>query len=283
MPSPDEFCALVWEEGRRHERQLPWRYIDDAYAVLVSEVMLQQTQVSRVLSYWERFLRLFPTIDALASASTTDVLLAWKGLGYNSRGLALKRTADICSERWQGNLPRIYEELVALPGIGPTTAAGVLSFAFGLPSVYLETNVRTVFLHELFAGRENVRDREIVPYVEYTCSREDPRGWYYALLDYGAHLKAQGAKDHRRSASYARQSAFEGSRRQKRSFILDAVVGTSAPVGTRDVYERLNEAEFKAGRDRVEPEEFRSIVDDLVGEGFFARDGEGEDAMLIPW
>ena len=211
----DQFIAKVWEEGARLYRDLPWRGIDDPYAVLVSEVMLQQTQVSRVEKYWDRFLKLFPTLDALASAETSLVLEAWQGLGYNRRALALKRCAEQCAEQYRGVLPDAYDELLVLPGIGKATAGGVLAFAYQKPVLYLETNVRTVFLHEFFPHEEEVSDRRIEPLVEQTCSKEDPRGWYYALLDYGAYLKSVLPNPSRRSRHHVIQSKFEGSRRQK--------------------------------------------------------------------
>ncbi|MEG0477269.1 MAG: adenine glycosylase, partial [Raoultibacter sp.] len=128
MPELDDFIARVWREGAQHQRNnLPWRCVDDAYAILVSEVMLQQTQVVRVLKYWNAFLALFPTLDALAAADTACVLEQWQGLGYNRRALALKRAADICAANYAGKLPRGIDALMALPGIGPATAAGVCS------------------------------------------------------------------------------------------------------------------------------------------------------------
>ena len=220
----DEFVELVRREGARLHRDLPWRYIDDPYAVLVSEVMLQQTQVARVEKHWTRFLSLFPTIDSLAAAGTADVLAQWQGLGYNRRALALKRAAETCSAERGGLLPDTAEELETLPGIGPATAAGVMAFAYNRPSVYIETNVRTVFLHELFPDRDKVSDRELAPLVASTCPEDDARAWYYALLDYGAHLKTLVANPSRRSAHYARQSAFEGSRRQKRAELVRVVL-----------------------------------------------------------
>lgn len=276
--SRDEFIARVWEQGREHYRDLPWRNIDDAYAVLVSEVMLQQTQVARVMNYWERFLKMFPTVDALAAGATSDVLELWQGLGYNRRALALKRAAEECSRRYAGALPCDHDELVALPGIGPATAAGVRAFAFQLPGVYLETNVRTVFLHELFADREGVSDKELAPLVADTCPIDDVRAWYYALLDYGAALKAEGKNASRRSAHYTRQSTFEGSRRQKRAWIVRRVLAAEEGVDQARVLAELNEAEAKAKRDTVDEELFASIVDDLLAEGFF----KCEDDTLLP-
>lgn len=218
-PTQASFISEVLLAGKRYWRDLPWRNIDDPYAVLVSEVMLQQTQVARVKHYWERFLALLPTVDALAAASTAEVLELWQGLGYNRRALALKRAAEQCSSQFAGCLPDTASELEKLPGIGPATAAGVVAFAYNKPALYLETNVRAVFLHCLFPCRENVSDKEIAPYVAQTCPADNPRAWYYALLDYGAYLKRNFSNPNTRSAHYARQSAFAGSRRQKLSLI----------------------------------------------------------------
>lgn len=273
-PSPESFAATVREQGTLHYRDLPWRNIDDAYAVLVSEVMLQQTQVPRVLPRWKRFLSRFPTVDALASASSADVLEEWQGLGYNRRALALKRACDICSAEHGGVLPSTVEELQALPGIGPATAAGVVAFAHNRPALYLETNVRTVFLHELFPERDAVPDRTIAPLVALTCPSDNPRAWYYALLDYGAHLKATVPNPSRRSAHHARQSAFAGSRRQKRAELVRCVLAEPG-ISERELLARLNEAERAGGRPDVDEALFASIVGDLVAEGFFRREGEG--------
>ncbi|WP_297156365.1 adenine glycosylase [uncultured Ellagibacter sp.] len=268
-PSPEAFVALVRREGRRLYRDLPWRYIDDAYAVLVSEVMLQQTQVKRVLGRWERFLAKFPTPDALASASTSDVVGEWQGLGYNRRALALKRACEICSRDFGGKLPEAACDLERLPGIGPATAAGVVAFAFNRPALYLETNVRTVFLHELFPDEGGVRDKQLEPLVRATCPAENPREWYYALLDYGAHLKATLGNASRRSAHYTRQSAFEGSRRQKRAEVVRIVLAAERAIPLPEVHSLLDTFERKHGRDGVDDVLFSSIVADLQREGFF--------------
>ena len=269
----DEFVELVRSEGERLYRVLPWRCIDDPYAVLVSEVMLQQTQVARVEKHWTRFLGLFPTIDALAAAGTADVLAQWQGLGYNRRALALKRAAEVCAAERGGKLPDTAEELEALPGIGPATAAGVMAFAYNRPSVYIETNVRTVFLHELFPACDKVSDRQLAPLVAATCPEDDARAWYYALLDYGAHLKTLVSNPSRRSAHYTRQSAFEGSRRQKRAELVRIVLAEPG-IGADELAERLDVFERAAGRDGVDAATFDSIVGDLVTEGFF-RNEEG--------
>lgn len=268
----ETFVADVWEQGKLHYRSLPWRHIDDPYGVLVSEVMLQQTQVARVLKHWDAWMRLFPTVDALAAADTATVLEQWQGLGYNRRALALKRACEACASEYGGALPREEKDLLALPGVGPATCAGVRAFAYGEPSVYVETNVRTVFIHELFPGCDSVSDKELRPLVAQTCPQDQVRDWYYALLDWGAHLKQTTVNPSRRSAHYVRQSAFEGSRRQKRAGALRYVL---AHPGARlaDIALCLDEAERAAGRGGVDEGLVAGIVADLVAEGFFREEG----------
>jgi A/G-specific adenine glycosylase len=269
----EQFKTHVWDEGKLHVRELPWRNLDDPYAVYVSEVMLQQTQVSRVLNRWDSFMRLFPTIDALSSASTSDLLTQWQGMGYNRRALAMKHTADICSAHYGGTLPNDYDALLALPGIGPSTAAGIRAFAFNEPGIYLETNVRTVFLHELFPDEtEPVSDTRLRPLVEQTCSQTQPRAWYYALLDFGAYLKKSVPNPSRRSAQYHKQSRFEGSRRQKRAELVRIILSAER-MNSNDVLDELNVIEQHAGRSSVDPVLFDAIVSDLIQEGFLVRQG----------
>ena len=272
------FIAKVRELGAELYRDLPWRGIDDAYAVLVSEVMLQQTQVTRVIRYWQRWLDLFPSVDALAAADTAVVLEMWQGLGYNRRALALKRACEQCARENGGELPRTVDQLMALPGIGPATAAGIVAFAYNEPSMYLETNVRSVFLHELFPQEEGVPDKRLVPYIADTCPHDDARGWYYALLDYGARLKAQGVNPSRRSAHHTRQSTFEGSRRQKRSFLLQSVLAAPDGIARTDLAMALDGYEREVGRDAVDAAQFDSILSDLLAEGFFRE----RNGLLIP-
>ena len=265
--SLEDFQRKVKAMGEEHHRELPWRYIDDPYAVLVSEVMLQQTQVKRVLDYWPRFMRTFPSIDALASSEVSLVLEMWQGLGYNRRALALRKSAEICSRDYKGNLPATYDELVVLPGIGPATAAGVLSFALQKPSMYLETNVRTVFLHELFPGECDVHDKLIEPLVRLSCPSVDPRSWYYALLDYGAYLKATNPNPSRRSKHHSKQSKFEGSRRQKRAEILRMVLASEGMAEPQIVRE-LTDFEREHKREAPDESLVEGILSDLLSEGF---------------
>ena len=300
MKTLDPFRTLVRAEGVRLYRDLPWRNTRDPYEIWLSEVMLQQTQVPRVLTRWPEWLERFPSVFALAEAPTSEVLAAWQGMGYNRRALALKSAAEEVVRTYDGVFPTATRELVALPGIGPATAQGIRSFAFDLPGVYLETNVRTVFLHHLFPDVPGVPDKELVPLVAAACpsgptgadeepkppakgfadaqdADDTPRSWYYALLDYGAHLKKTVPNPSRRSKGYARQSRFEGSRRQKRAEvvrILLAAQQTGRPLGTEAIAARLNESELASGRDAVSPALVGEIMKDLAREGFCRESGD---------
>jgi A/G-specific adenine glycosylase len=272
------FVADVAARGRELYRDHPWRRTRDPYAVLVSEVMLQQTQVQRVLPRWEAWLGEFPTLDALAAAPLEPVLRAWQGLGYNRRAIGLKRTAEEVAARFGGELPSDEAALRSLPGIGPATASGVRAFAFDLPGVYLETNVRAVFLHELLGDRDGVTDRELTPLVAAGVSEAggqgvSPRVWYYALLDYGAQLKRDVPNPSRRSAHHSRQSRFEGSRRQKRAQLLRAVIAD--PGRTADEYALELGAKAGGTATALPVAEVAGILEALASEGFVAREGDG--------
>lgn len=273
---PADFKKRILSQGKRLYRDLPWRYIDDPYHVLVSEIMLQQTQVKRVIAYWNRFISLFPSVDALASAETALVLENWQGLGYNRRALMLKRAAEICSSNYLGEVPSRYDDLLSLPGVGPATAAGVRAFAFNLPGVYLETNVRTVFIHEFFFDQEGVKDKELIALIEEMCPQDNPRQWYYALLDYGAFLKQTEVNPSRKSAHYTKQSTFEGSRRQKRAELLRCVLAQPG-ITKSELYDCLAAFEQKAGRSIPEMDMFESILEDMLKDNFFHK---SDDSFL---
>lgn len=263
----EEFTQKVWEQGRELYRDLPWRNTYDPYAILLSEVMLQQTQVSRVLGRWEEWLDAFPTVEALASAPLPPVLELWQGMGYNRRALNLKRCTETLVEEYDGKVPSDKKALLALPGIGPSTSAGIRIFAFRQSDMYLETNVRTVFIHEFFSSQEGVSDKVLKELVEMTCPQDESvRDWYYALLDYGAQLKKLVPNPSRKSAQYKRQSKFEGSHRQKRAYLLRRVIdGTS---NFSELVEDLARIEEAAGREAPSSEEVASIMGELEEEGF---------------
>jgi len=259
-----QFRTLIYEHYRLHGRVLPWRLTWDPYSVFVSEVMLQQTQVGRVLEKYGEFIKTFPDFRALAEAPLAHVLHLWQGLGYNRRAMWLKEGAAAIMERFSGSLPRSPEALVTLPGIGPATAASIAAFAFNEPTVFIETNVRTVFIRFFFQGADEVRDSEIRPLVARTLDRSDPRTWYYALMDYGAMLKKEGEKGHRRSAGYRRQSRFRGSDREVRGAILKLLVEKRALPGAVLV-DLLGSPEEKVLRN----------LGDLQREGFVRESEEG--------
>ncbi len=222
-----EFRERVYDYYRSHGRELPWRNTDDPYRILVSEIMLQQTQVGRVIAKYERFIRTFPDIESVACAPLRDILTLWQGLGYNRRALALKRAAQIVVAHNGGRIPSSIESLRALPGIGGVTAHAIRVFAFNEPTIFIETNIRTVFINHFFGNSTDVEDGEILPLVAQTLDPGNPRIWYYALMDYGVALKKRHGNPSRRSAHYRRQSPFEGSNRQIRGMILQALLRTA--------------------------------------------------------
>jgi A/G-specific adenine glycosylase len=220
----DDFQRLVYDYYLENGRALPWRFESDPYRVYVSEIMLQQTQVERVLSRYEGFITRFPDPTSLACAPLDAVLQEWKGLGYNRRALHIRHAAAQMVDSFGGQVPAKVGDLETLPGVGRATACAIAAFAYGTPVVFLETNIRTVFIHFFFRDGETVGDAELLPLVERTLDRDDPRNWYYALMDYGTMLKRQGIKEHRRSAGYRKQSPFIGSDRQIRGKILKTLV-----------------------------------------------------------
>ena len=286
-PELRAFVEFVAKKGRELYRDLPWRRTYDPYAIWISEVMLQQTQVSRVDGRWQRWLERFPTVDALAAAAPSDVLEEWQGLGYNRRALSVHRAAQAISEAG-GVFPQDPKELVKLPGIGPATAAGIRAFAFNLHGVYLETNVRTVFLHELYPQAEGVPDSELVPLVELTCPASiagaadaaatelTPRSWYYALLDYGAYLKKTIPNPSRRSKSHVKQSRFEGSHRQKRAELLRVLLAHKDEGGAEfeTLHQELCQIEVDAGRETLDEQVTLGLLEELAKEGFCQKNDE---------
>jgi A/G-specific adenine glycosylase len=221
------FRRKVLAHYEKNGRDLPWRKKLNPYRVLVSEIMLQQTQVDRVIEKFKEFLAAFPDFAALAEAPLPQLLAIWSGLGYNRRALALKALAQKVVEDHQGRLPSDLEQLLTLPGIGKYTAGAVMAFAFNKPVVFMDTNIRRVYIHEFFQDQEGVHDDQLMPLVERTLDAAEPRTWYNALLDYGTVLKQQHANPNRRSAHYARQTPFENSNRQVRGKILKALVSGS--------------------------------------------------------
>jgi len=256
------FRRAVYKHYDKNARDLPWRRTDDPYRILVSEIMLQQTQVERVLQKYDPFLERFPGFEALAAASLRDVLAAWQGLGYNRRAMALQRTAQRVIAEFGGIPPDSVETLKTLPGIGRATAGALAAFVFRKPSAFVETNIRRVFIHFFFRGENRVAVREILSLVEQTLDRSSVRTWYYALMDYGAMLKTAEGNPNRRSAHYHRQSAFSGSDRQIRGLILRGLIGEGV----------LSEDALVTAVGKP-PARVKAIISQLVQEGFLTRSG----------
>ncbi len=220
------FRKIIWAYYRHHKRPMPWRETTDPYKVFVSEVMLQQTQVSRVLEKYPPFTKKFPSFAALAKAPSSSVIALWQGLGYNRRALFLKRSAEIIMHDHGGRLPDDVDRLRKLPGVGSGTAGSLLAFAFNKPSAFIETNIRRVFIHFFFSKKKSVSDEMIMPYVVAALDKKNSREWYWALMDYGAMLAKTTENPNRRSKHYAKQKKFEGSMRQIRGAIVRVLLST---------------------------------------------------------
>lgn len=221
------FQATVWDYYSHHGRQgLPWREpesdgVFSAYKIMVSEIMLQQTQVGRVIPKYEQFLAAFPDITALAQAPLSNVLVAWSGLGYNRRAKFLWQAAQMVVIEFDGVIPKDVAQLQTLPGIGKNTAGAIAAYSYNQPVVFIETNIRTVYIHHFFADHtEAVDDKDLAALVAETIDMEHPREWYWALMDYGTYLKQTVGNLNRHSKSYARQSTFTGSLRQIRGVVI---------------------------------------------------------------
>jgi A/G-specific adenine glycosylase len=216
------FQALILSYYRQYGRKLPWRETRDPYAILVSEIMLQQTQVERVEKKYGQFLEIFPDFSSLASAPLQKLLSAWQGMGYNRRALALKSIAAKVMDEFGGLLPSEPSVLETFPGIGRATASSICTFAWNMALPFIETNVRTVYIHFFFPCRVQVSDKELFPIVEKTMDKDEPRLWYNAVMDYSVFLKKQagGPDSGRRSSHYRKQAPFEGSNRKVRGEIV---------------------------------------------------------------
>jgi A/G-specific adenine glycosylase len=263
---PDTF-TLFWKIILSHyeceRRDLAWRFTTDPYHILVSEIMLQQTQVERVRRKYPEFLAVFPTCADLAKAPLQRVLAVWQGLGYNRRAIALQGCAKIVVNEHTGNLPSDVDILAALPGIGRATACSIAAFAFNLPVVFIETNIRRVFIFFFFDGKDKVSDREIIPLVEQALYKKNPRIWYWALMDYGSMLKRTVANPNRQSAHYEKQSKFKGSDREIRGMILKELL----EVGDLNKEELIQ----KSGTD---PVRLKRILCALIDEGFIVSESD---------
>ncbi len=222
--NPKDFRALVYEKASACYRELPWRKTLDPYAIMVSEFMLQQTQVSRVVPKYVAWLERLADFQSLAEASSHEVLSLWSGLGYNRRALALQASAMMVVQQFDARLPEDEKSLRDLPGVGKYTARAILAFAFDKPTVFLETNIRTVLLKHFFPEDRQVGEAALEGKAALVVDTEAPRKWYNALMDYGAELKRVEGNYSTRSSSYKKQPAFAGSFRSLRGAVLKQLV-----------------------------------------------------------
>ena len=261
------FQELVWQYSSECRREFPWRETWDPYQILVSEIMLQQTQARRVVPKYISFLEQFPDCQALADAPVSLVLEYWQGLGYNRRALSLQRTAQLIIGERGGVFPIEEEELQTLPGIGPYTAAAISAFAFEMPATVLETNIRRLYIQAFFTSDDLIHDRELRALIAATVDAGQPREWYYALMDFGHDLVEMVPNPNVRSKHYSKQSAFKGSHRQLRGKLLQLLLAGRQSIDTLIK---------QAGREATE---VRSTLLELQTEGFIFLDQD--DAGLL--
>lgn len=267
------FRRTVWAAYRAHGRhELPWRKTTDPYKILVSEVMLQQTQVERVVPFYIEFVKKFPTAQKLAAAPLSAVLKSWQGLGYNRRALMLHAAAkELATTPHLRTRFNLVERLEELPGVGPYTARAVAAFAWNADVIVIETNIRTAVIQHFFPQEKShsakatkgkkVSDKEIEKILKGALPKGRSREWYSALMDYGAHLKRTGVSHNGRSDTYARQARFAGSPREARGAILREL---AREPGTRAGL---------VARSGLAAERIASALDALCAEGLVRKRG----------
>jgi len=297
--------ATLLEWYAAHGRDLPWRHTRDPYAILVSELMLQQTQVDRVIPKWREWLAAFPTVGALAVAPTSAVIRAWSGLGYNRRAVNLQRLAQAVVAHHGGQVPDDVAELKALPGIGPYTAGAVAAFAHNRPVAMVDVNIRRL-LHRLFVGAE-VPDYRVSEAAIWTLARAAvPVGrsadWHQALMDLGATIcRPRPQCDRCPMRAWCRaapefaalppdaprptraQGKWEGSNRQYRGRVLRAL--SDLPHGEALPLAALG-AQIRDGYTEADADWLRTLVTALARDGLVSLvslAGEGDTlAVRLP-
>ena len=252
-----EFQQMVLSYYNNYGREMAWRATTDPYLILVSEIMLQQTQVERVKIKFPEFIEAFPDFAALAAAPLDNVLSVWQGMGYNRRAIALQKCAIRVINEYNGILPADVDLLATFPGIGRATASSIAAFAFNLPVVFIETNIRRVFIHFFFSGTDTVSDADLLPIVEKSLCKENPRVWYWALMDLGSALKKTVPNPNRRSVHYSKQSPFEGSDREIRGTIIRMLLSDPGMIEKQLLAIRIDD-----------PARIKKILAALISEGF---------------
>jgi A/G-specific adenine glycosylase len=217
------FRETILSYYSENRRMFPWRETWDPYKIFISEIMLQQTQTDRIIEKFNAFVMRFPNFKTLAEASLQEIFKYWQGLGYNRRALYLKQSAELVQKKYMGRLPDSSILIDELPGIGKATACAIVTYSFNTPTVFIETNVRSVFLHYFFPEQDEVSDDLLYPLVERSLDHEDPRNWYYALMDYGVMVKKTLGNPNKRSKHYTKQLPFLQSNRRVRGLIMKAL------------------------------------------------------------
>lgn len=257
----EEFQIALGRFYQQGRRVLPWREEITPYGVLVSEIMLQQTQVARVKQKYVEWMRAFASLEALANAPLHLVLSHWQGLGYNRRGKYLHETAKILVTQHAAQIPQDERILQQFPGIGYATACSIITFTYNLPKIFIETNIRRVFIHHFFADEDVVADKQIIPLIHQTINHQNPREWYYSLMDYGSYLKKNSYNPNRKSKHYIKQSPFAGSKRQLRSgYLKYALQQGLITLQQAEVFPHANKYSVK------------DILQELVNEGMLVED-----------
>lgn len=214
------FQTMIFSWWQNNKRDLPWRYTHDPYKILVSECMLQQTQVSRVMAIYEIFLQTFPTIFDLSQASLAQVLIAWQGLGYNRRAKFLHQAAQKIVLDYQGEFPKDVSSLLSLPGVGTYTAHAILVFSFRKDVALLDTNIRKIIVYYFFKGKSTT-DSILSNVAQQLVPKGKSWEWHQALMDFGSLVLPEVLKQNGIVIPVPKQSKFIGSRRYYRGKILN--------------------------------------------------------------
>jgi len=260
------FKKIIYDYYRNHKRKFPFREDITPYKVLVSEIMLQQTQTGRVAEKYLKFIEKFPDFLTLSTASLEEVLKVWKGLGYNRRAIALKKISEIVINDFKGKLPDSLEILKSFPQIGHNTASSILTFAFNKPVFFIETNIRRVYIYFFFPDKNRIEDKDIMTIIKKTIDNNNPREWYYALMDYGVMLKKTHPDLNKRSAHYRKQAPFKGSTRQVRGKLLKLLIkeGSMEIAEIQELSGIKDKKKINKILDQLKQEGFIEIKEDLV-------------------
>ena len=251
-----KFIKIVQQYYNKYGRDdLPWRKERTPYNAFLSEVMLQQTQVPRVIEKFNLFRENFNSFQEIAEAPQSKIIELWQGLGYNRRAIYLHKACKMIQDEFNGILPKHPEELILLPGIGPATAASLAVYAYNQPIPFIETNIRAVFIHHFFHDGDKIPDSKLLPLVEKSLIGQDPYEWYSALMDYGTMIKSKYKNPARKSKHHTKQSTFEGSKRQIRGKVIRLLT-------------QNRELSYSTLKKEINDNRLDEVLNTLVKEGF---------------